>query len=78
LTGIQRSMNAKKLDHLKFEDLTRVCVQDKHEAGIHQIVDPEAIKILKRARVKFIVVNGFKAESVLAAIRGDRIGTLID
>lgn len=70
--------DAKKLDHLKFEDLTRVCVQDKHEAGIHQIVDPEAIKILKRARVKFIVVNGFKAKSVLAAINGDRIGTLID
>src|SRR5208337_4305381 len=48
--------DAVKLDHLKFEDLTRVCVQDKHEAGIHQIVDPEAIKILKRARVKFIIV----------------------
>jgi len=70
--------DAEKLNHLRFEDLTRVCVQDKHEAGIHQIVDPEAIKILKRAKVKFIVVNGFKPQSVLKAIRGDRIGTLID
>jgi len=70
--------DAKKLDHLRFEDLTRVCVQNKHEAGIHQIVDPEAIKILKRARIKFIIVNGFTPKSVLKAIEGDHIGTLID
>jgi uridylate kinase len=70
--------DAVKLDNLRFEDLTRVCVQDKHEAGIHQIVDPEAIKILKRTRVKFIIVNGFKPKNVLMAIKGHHIGTLID
>jgi len=74
----KKHADAVKLDHLKFEDLTRVCVQDKHEAGIHQIVDPEAIKILKRTRTKFVVVNGFKPKSVLLAIKGDHVGTLID
>jgi uridylate kinase len=74
----KKHADAVKLDHLRFEDLTRVCVQDKHEAGIHQIVDPEAIKILKRTRIKFVVVNGFKPKSVRMAINGDRIGTLVD
>jgi len=74
----KKHADAVKLDHLRFEDLTRVCVQNKHEAGIHQIVDPEAIKILKRTRIKFVVVNGFKPRSVLMAIKGNRIGTLVD
>jgi len=74
----KKHADAVKLDHLTFEDLTRVCVQDKHEAGIHQIVDPEAIKILKRGRIKFVVVNGFNPKSVWMAIKGDRIGTLVD
>jgi len=74
----KKHADAVKLDHLKFEDLTRVCVENKHEAGIHQIVDPEAIKILKRTRTKFVVVNGFKPKCVLLAIKGDHVGTLID
>jgi len=74
----KKHADAVKLDHLKFDDLNRVCVQNKHEAGIHQIVDPEAIRILKRTRIKVVVVNGFKPKSVLMAIRGDHIGTLVD
>jgi uridylate kinase len=70
--------DAVKFDHLKFEDLSSVFAEDKHKAGIHQIIDPEAVKILKRERVKVAVVNGFKPENVLAAVKGKRIGTLID
>lgn len=74
----KKHADALKLDHLRFEDLTRVCVEDSHKAGIHQIIDPEAIKILKRTRVKVVVVNGFKPENVLMAIEGKPVGTLVD
>ncbi len=70
--------DAVKLDHLRFEDLSRVFAEDKHKAGIHQVIDPEAVKILKRKRVRVVVVNGFTPENVLAAIREEHIGTLID
>jgi uridylate kinase len=70
--------DAIKLDHLKFEDLSGVFAEGKHKAGIHQIIDPEAVKILKRERVKVVVVNGFKPENVLDAVKGQRIGTVID
>jgi uridylate kinase len=60
------------------KDLNRVCAEDKHRAGIHQIIDPEAIRILQQAKVKVVVVNGFKPENVLMAIEGQRVGTLID
>jgi uridylate kinase len=70
--------DAVKLEHLKFKDLSRVLAENKHKAGIHQIIDPEAIKILRRKKVKMVVLNGFKPENVLSAIKGERIGTLID
>jgi uridylate kinase len=74
----KKHTDAVKLDHLRLEDLTRVCVEDRHKAGIHQIIDPEAIKILKRTRVKVVVVNGFKPENVLMAVKGKSVGTLVD
>jgi uridylate kinase len=70
--------DAVKIDHLSFEDLARVFSQSKHTAGIHQIIDPEAVKILKRHHVKVVVINGFKIENVSMAIQGKPVGTLID
>ena len=70
--------DAIKLDHLTFEELASVFEQNEHKAGIHQIIDPEAVKVLKRNKVKTIVVSGFDPENMLAAIRGDNVGTVID
>jgi uridylate kinase len=74
----RKHADAVKLEHLRLEDLPRVCTEGKHKAGIHQVIDPEAIKILKRDRVKVIVVNGFTPRNVLAAVKGKSVGTLID
>ena len=60
--------DAVKLDRLSF-DAT---------AGIHQIIDPEAVKILKRRRMRLVVVNGFAAENILAAVNGESVGTVIE
>ncbi len=70
--------NAVKLDHLRYEQLSSVFQENKHKAGIHQVIDPEAIKILKRGRIRVVVVNGFEPENVSAAIKGKSVGTLID
>lgn len=70
--------DAVKFDRLSFEDLSRVFAEDKHKAGIHQIIDPEAVKILKRKKVRVFVVNGFKPKNVLAVVEGKHVGTLID
>jgi len=74
----RKNADAVKLDHLSFEDLAEVFSESRHKAGIHQIIDPEAIKVLKRNRVKLIVVNGFKPENLVAAVKGEKIGTIID
>ena len=69
--------DAIKLDRLSLEDLAKVFEHNEHRAGIHQIIDPEAIKVLKRKRLKLVVANGFKPENILAAIKGENIGTVI-
>ena len=70
--------DAEKLDVLKFEYLSRLFEADSHRAGINQIIDPEAVKILRRSRLKTVVVNGYDAENVLAAVKGEPVGTVIE
>jgi len=69
--------DAKKFDRLRYDELPKVLEKKHHEAGIHQVIDPEAIKVLRKARVKTVVVNGCKPENVLAAVLGKKIGTVI-
>jgi uridylate kinase len=70
--------DAVKFDRLTFEDLPRIFSEGKHRAGIHQIIDPEAAKILVRSRIPVVVVNGFRVRNVLLAVEGKPVGTLIE
>jgi uridylate kinase len=74
----KRHADAVKLERLTFDDLPQVFAEDRHKAGLHQILDPEAVKILKKKRIRVIVVNGFKPEKVMAAVKGEKVGTLIE
>jgi uridylate kinase len=73
----RKHMDAVKLDQLSFDDLSKVFSESKHKAGIHQIVDPEAVKIMKRSRLKLTIVNGFKPVNILAAVNGESVGTVV-
>jgi uridylate kinase len=74
----RKHVDAIKLDHMFLDDFCKVLELSKHEAGLHQVVDPVAVGVLKRARLKLIVVNGFKPENILAAVNGENVGTTID
>ncbi|MCW4009275.1 MAG: UMP kinase [Candidatus Bathyarchaeota archaeon] len=70
--------DAVKQDQLSFEDLQGVLSETVHKAGIHQIIDPEAVKVLKRRHVKLVVVNGFEPQNILAAVKGEKVGTVVN
>jgi len=74
----RKHADAVKLDQLSFDELSNVFSENKHKAGMHQIVDPEAVKVLKRGRMKLVVVNGFKPANILAAVNGEKVGTVIN
>ena len=72
-----KHLDAQKIDELSFDDLLGLFEEDKHRAGIHQILDPEAVRVLQRSKTRTMVVNGFKPENVLLAVKGKIAGTLI-
>ncbi|MCW4047960.1 MAG: UMP kinase [Candidatus Bathyarchaeota archaeon] len=74
----RKHLDAVKLDRLSFDDLQGVFSESQHKAGMHQIIDPEAVKVLKRKRVKLVVVDGFKPENILAAVKGEKVGTVVE
>lgn len=74
----RKHKDARKLDKVSFDDLSRFCTEEQHKAGIHQIIDPEAIKILQRAKLKVVVVSGFKPENLSTAVEGKHVGTLVN
>ncbi|MEM3626686.1 MAG: UMP kinase [Candidatus Bathyarchaeia archaeon] len=74
----RKHADAVKLDWIRFEDLPNVLAEKRHKAGIHQILDPEAVKVLKAKRIKVLVLNGFKPENILLAVEGRNVGTIIE
>jgi uridylate kinase len=73
----RKHADAVKLDKLSFDELAKVFEVNEHKVGIHQIIDPEAVKVLKRSHIKTMVVSGFKPENMLMAIQGENVGTVI-
>jgi uridylate kinase len=69
--------DAHLLDSLRFDDLGKLFEADRHRAGIHQILDPEAVRLLQKRRIKTVVVNGSKPANVMLAVEGRKVGTVI-
>ena len=69
--------DAKRLDKVSFGDLGKIFEASSHKAGINQVVDPEAVKILQRCKLKTVVVDGYEANNVLLAVMGKQVGTVI-
>jgi len=73
----KKHKDAMLLKRLSFDDLFGFFEKEHHEAGIHQVLDPEAVRILQRKRIRTVVVNGFKPDNVLLVVKGEKVGTLI-
>ncbi|MEM3538728.1 MAG: UMP kinase [Nitrososphaerales archaeon] len=67
---------AKKLESISFDELSKM-LEVKHKPGMHSILDPKAVRILRDTNIKTIILNGFKPEGIILAIKGERIGTVI-
>ena len=70
--------DAEKLDKLKFEELAHLFDEKQHKAGINQVIDPEAVRILSKIKLKTIVVDGYDTANLVFAVEGRRVGTVIE
>ena len=67
--------SAKKLPFIPFDELPRHAVKGK--PGKYGILDPLAMDIIARNKIKTIVMNGKDPRKLLAVLQGKRVGTLI-
>jgi uridylate kinase len=70
--------DAKKMENMRFTDLTGLFEAENHIAGVNQVIDPKAVKILQRCKLKTVVLDGYNPKNVLAAVNGKKVGTIIE
>jgi len=72
----RRHPDAKLLPRLTYAELERVLEQSV-EPGRYELLDPQAISVLRRSCVEARVVNGLDPKNVGKAVRGEPVGTTI-
>ncbi len=73
----RRHADAQKLESVSFVGLKKLLGRVRHEAGMHQILDPVAVSILQKTKTRVVVTNGFNPRNIVGAIKGERVGTVI-
>ncbi len=73
----RKHKEARKLDKITYNELREIFVQNRHKAEIHQILDPVAVKNLRKTNIKTVIVNGYNPKNIQHAVEGKRIGTTI-
>ncbi|MEM7819580.1 MAG: hypothetical protein QXD48_02010 [Candidatus Aenigmatarchaeota archaeon] len=66
---------AKKLKKILFSDLNKL--KTKTSPGNYGILDPMAIDIIRKNRIRTIIINGKNPKNILDVIHGKNIGTVI-
>ncbi|BFH74361.1 UMP kinase [Sulfurisphaera javensis] len=70
--------DAKLIPKLDTETLKKVLENSQSvKAGTYELLDPLAIKIIERSKIKVIVMNYKKLDKILDIIRGKEIGSVI-
>ncbi len=73
----KENRSARKLDVIKADELLRIVLEGRQEAGSYELFDPVAVMVVKRSRIPTRIVDGRRVEIIERAIRGESVGTLV-
>jgi uridylate kinase len=69
--------NAKLLKRVSVEELRRILSRQSVSAGRYELIDPLALSIIERSRIRVAVIDGRDPTTIIQAVRGENIGTLV-
>jgi uridylate kinase len=69
--------NAKKLDEVTPDQLMKILSTEGFKAGEYDLMDPLALRIIKRSNIHTVIVDGTNSANIEKALHGKRIGTRI-
>lgn len=74
----KKDKQAKLLEKVSYEELVALAIKSSIQAGAKSVIDPLAAKIIARAKLPALVINGKKLENLEALIEGKEfVGTTI-
>jgi uridylate kinase len=73
----RKDPNARKLDEVTPDELTEILSTEGFKAGEYNLMDPLALRIIKRSKIPAIIVDGRDPSNIAKVLDGKRIGTKI-
>jgi uridylate kinase len=73
----RKDPNATKLDEVTPDQLMGILSKEGFKAGEYDLMDPMALRIVKRSNIPVVIVDGRDPSNITKALSGKRIGTQI-
>lgn len=73
----KRDPNAKIIPELSVRSFRDVILSKSHVAGGYELFDMVALKVVERAKIKLVILNGKQPENILHVFKGKKVGTHI-
>ena len=73
----RKDPKAKKLDQVTPDELIQILSMEGFKAGEYDLMDPLALRIIKRSKIPAIIVDGRDPSNIKKALSGKRVGTKI-
>jgi uridylate kinase len=72
-----KEKHARRLDEVTVDELMKILSSEGIEAGEYALMDPLALRIIRRAKIFTIVVDGRNPSNLRKVLEGKRIGTKV-
>lgn len=69
--------DARKLDEVRVDELLRMMSSASLSAGAYELMDPIAIRIIQRSRIRTWIIPGDDPRNIVRAVKEEKIGTRI-
>ena len=73
----RKDPKAKKLDQVTPDELMQILSMEGFKAGEYDLMDPLALRIIKRSKIPAIIVDGRDPSNIEKALSGKHVGTKI-
>jgi uridylate kinase len=69
--------NAKKFEKLSYEEFEKIMLKNPQIPGEYRFFDLKATRLIKKARIKTVFIDGRDPEEILKAVEGKHNGTVV-
>jgi len=70
--------NAKKYDRLSHDEFLKIIEKNPQTPGEYRLFDLKAARLIKKANIKVIFIDGTDPEEIIGAVEGKHSGTVVE